>query len=77
MENSKAIEHFKATDSHLEGKNGLDSKQSYEKKLKEEGKRRNAEVQVLAIPWDTWRRPPNCLEQDSKLISLLESIRSR
>ena len=50
MENSKAIEHFKATDSHLEGKNGLDSKQSYEKKLKEEGKRRNAEVQVLAIP---------------------------
>ena len=52
-------------------------KQAYERKLKEVTKKRNVEAQVLAIPSDTRGRPPILLELDTKLISLLKSIRSR
>lgn len=47
------------------------------KKLKEERKKGNTEAQVLAIPHDARGRPPMLLELDSKLIFLLQSIRSR
>lgn len=75
--NSKAIKHFKAQIPTLKESAVRTFKQAYEKKLKEERKKGNTEAQVLAIPHDTRGRPPILLELDSKLISLLQSIRSR
>ena len=52
-------------------------KQAYEKSLREENKEGNTDATVTAIPSDTSGRPPIFRELDSKLISLLKSIRSR
>lgn len=46
-------------------------------KRKEREEMQMLKTQVLAIPCDTRGRPPIRLELDSKLISLLQSIRSR
>lgn len=61
--NSKAICYFKKELPAL--------KQAYEKRLK--GRRGNTEANIVAIPHDTCGRPPNLLEMDIKLISLLKS----
>ena len=45
--------------------------------MKEERRKGSTEANVVAIPHDTRGRPPRLLELDSKLISLLKSIRSR
>lgn len=45
--------------------------------MKEERGKGNTEANIVAIPHNTDGRPPSLLELDSKLISLLKSIRSR
>ena len=45
--------------------------------MKEERRKGNTEANIVAIPHDTRGRPPSLLELDSKLISILKSIRSR
>ena len=45
--------------------------------MKEERQKGNTEANVVAILHDTRGHPPSLLELDSKLISLLKSIRSR
>ena len=52
-------------------------KQAYEKSLREENKEGNTDATVIAIPSDTCGRSPIFRQLDSKLISLLKSIRSR
>ena len=52
-------------------------KQAYEKKLREERKKGNEAAEFLSIPHDTRGRPPALRELDGKLISLLQSLRSR
>ena len=52
-------------------------KQAYEKSLREENKKGNTDATVIAIPSDTCGRAPIFRQLDSKLISLLKSIRSR
>ena len=52
-------------------------KQAYEKRLKEERQKGNTEADIVAILYDTCGRPPSLLKLDSKLISVLQSIRSR
>ena len=75
--NSKAICHFKKELPALKESTVRTFKQAYEKRLKEERRKGNTEAHIVAIPHDTRGRPPSLLELDSKLISLLKSIRSR
>lgn len=75
--NSKAICHFKKELPALKESTVRTFKQAYEKRLKEERRKGNTEAHIVAIPHDTRGCPPSLLELDSKLISLLKSIRSR
>ena len=77
MENSKAIEHFKATDSHLEGKNGLD----FQAVLWEEAQRGSREKKCWSssscYPMRHMTSSTKLPWTRQQINSLLESIRSR
>ena len=75
--NSKAIDHFKEELPTLKESTVRTFKRAYEKRLREEKKKGKTDATVIAIPSDTRRRPPILCDQDSILISLLRSIRSR
>ena len=75
--NSKAMNHFKEEFPTLKESTVRTFKQAYEKSLREENKKGNTDATVIATPSDTRGRPPIFRELDSKLISLLRSIRSR
>ena len=75
--NSKAIKHFKAQITNLKESTVGTFKQASEKKLREERKKGNEVAKVLSVLHDTRGRPPALHELDGKLISLVQSIRSR
>ena len=75
--NSKAINHFKEELPTLKESTVRTLRQAYEKRLREEKKKGNIDATITAIPSDTRGRPPILRDLDSKLISLLQSIRSR
>ena len=75
--NSKAINHFKEELSTTKESTVRTFKQAYEKRLREEKKKGNIGATITAILSDTRGRPPILRDLDSKLISLLKSIRSR
>ena len=75
--NSKAINHFKEELPTLRESTARTFKQAYEKRLREEKKKGNIGATITAIPSDTRGRPPILRDLDSKLISLLKSIRNR
>ena len=75
--NSKAINHFKEELPTLKESTLRTFKQAYEKRLREEKKKGNIGATITAIPGDTRGRPQILCDLDSKLISLLKSIRSK
>ena len=75
--NSKAINHFTEELSTIKESTVRTFKQAYEERLREEKKKGNIGATITAIPSDTRGRPPILRDLDSKLISLLKSIRSR
>ena len=74
--NSKAINHFKEELPTLRESTVRTFKQAYQKRLREEKKKGNTDVTVIATLSDTRGRPSILRELDSKIISLLKSIRS-